>query len=138
MDLTVFPLMLVKSGLQIHKGGLKTMRKWVIWSVILVLFLCSGWSGIYAQKVTLRILSLPWPQTPVEQRLANEIFTKETGIKVEIESPPYQFVEYKIREIIDSKSDEYDLFEYDSQWIGEMVLAGGLERLDTEEYLFSK
>ena len=114
------------------------MRKWVIWSVILVLFLCSGWSGIYAQKVTLRILSLPWPQTPVEQRLANEIFTKETGIKVEIESPPYQFVEYKIREIIDSKSDEYDLFEYDSQWIGEMVLAGGLERLDTEEYLFSK
>lgn len=110
------------------------MKRWCVWVLVALLL---GSSVAFAEEVTLRILSLPWPQTPVEQRLANEIFTQQTGIKVIIESPPYQFVEYKIREIIDSKSDEYDLFEYDSQWIGEMVLAGGLERLDTPEYLLS-
>ncbi len=98
------------------------MRK-LLWVLVVVGILLIG-SGVYGEEVTLRILSLPWPQTPVEQRLANEIFTQKTGIRVEIESPPYQFVEYKIREIIDSKSDEYDLFEYDSQWIGHMVLGG--------------
>ncbi|MDW8097850.1 MAG: hypothetical protein RML36_00005, partial [Anaerolineae bacterium] len=41
------------------------------------------------EQVTLRVLSLPWPQTPVEQELANADFTPKTGIKVEISGPPY-------------------------------------------------
>jgi maltose-binding protein MalE len=76
------------------------------------------------EPVTLRILSLAWPQTPVEQEFANEYFTPETGIKVEITGPPYEFVESKVREICASQSSEYDLFEYDSQWYGGAVMNG--------------
>lgn len=111
--------------------------KWFAFLMIIVLGLVPGlaWAAEPAQEeVTLRILSLPWPQTPVEQELANKYFTPKTGIKVSIEGPPYQFVESKIREIIASKSDEFDIFEYDSQWIGEMALPGGLEKLDTPDY----
>ena len=39
------------------------------------------------EEVTLRILSLAWPQTPVEQELADKYFTPKTGIKVEITGP---------------------------------------------------
>jgi len=82
------------------------------------------------EVVTLRILSLAWPQTPVEQEFANKYFTPKTGIKVEITGPPYEFVESKVREICASKSSEYDLFEYDSQWYGGAVMSGCFEPLD--------
>ncbi len=82
------------------------------------------------EPVTLRILSLAWPQTPVEQEFANEYFTPETGIKVEITGPPYEFVESKVREICASESTEYDLFEYDSQWYGGAIINGCFEPLD--------
>jgi ABC-type glycerol-3-phosphate transport system substrate-binding protein len=82
------------------------------------------------EAVTLRILSLAWPQTPVEQEFANQYFTPETGIKVEITGPPYEFVESKVREICASQSSEYDLFEYDSQWYGGAVMNGCFEPLD--------
>jgi multiple sugar transport system substrate-binding protein len=82
------------------------------------------------EQITLRILSLAWPQTPVEQEFANEYFTPETGIKVEITGPPYEFVESKVREICASQSAEYDLFEYDSQWYGGAILNGCFEPLD--------
>ncbi len=85
------------------------------------------------EQVTLRVLSLPWPQTPVEQELANADFTPKTGIKVEISGPPYQFVESKIRELCASKSDEFDIFETDSQWYGGQILGDCIEPLD--EYL---
>ncbi|MDH4137457.1 MAG: extracellular solute-binding protein [Anaerolineae bacterium] len=83
------------------------------------------------EPITLRILSLAWPQTPVEQEFANEYFTPETGIKVEITGPPYEFVESKVREICASQSSEYDLFEYDSQWYGGAVMNGCFEPLDS-------
>jgi multiple sugar transport system substrate-binding protein len=82
------------------------------------------------EPITLRILSLAWPQTPVEQEFANEYFTPETGIKVEITGPPYEFVESKVREICASQSAEYDLFEYDSQWYGGAIINGCFEPLD--------
>ena len=85
------------------------------------------------EQVTLRVLSLPWPQTPVEQELANADFTPKTGIKVEISGPPYQFVESKIRELCASKSDEFDIYETDSQWYGGQILGDCIEPLD--EYL---
>ncbi|MDH7486182.1 MAG: sugar ABC transporter substrate-binding protein [Anaerolineae bacterium] len=83
------------------------------------------------EEKVLRILSLAWPQTPVEQEFANEYFTPKTGIKVEITGPPYEFVESKVREICASKSSEYDLFEYDSQWYGGAVMNGCFEPLDS-------
>ena len=83
------------------------------------------------EEKVLRILSLAWPQTPVEQEFANKYFTPKTGIKVEITGPPYEFVESKVREICASKSSEYDLFEYDSQWYGGAVMNGCFEPLDS-------
>ena len=82
------------------------------------------------EEKVLRILSLAWPQTPVEQELADKYFTPKTGIKVEITGPPYEFVESKVREICASQSAEYDLFEYDSQWYGGAVMNGCFEPLD--------
>lgn len=82
------------------------------------------------EEVVLRIMSLPWPQTGPEQELANEVFTAETGIKVEITGPPYDFVESKMREICASQSSEFDIFETDSQWYGAAVLSDCLEPLD--------
>jgi len=84
-----------------------------------------------------RILSLPWPQTPVEQQMANEIFTPETGITAVLEGPPYEFAESKMRELAASKSPEFDIWEYDSQWLGAMVLSGAMENLDTTDYFRS-
>lgn len=81
--------------------------------------------------VTLKVLSLPWPQTPVEQQLANDKFTPETGIGVEITGPPYQFIESKMRELCATDSVDYDLFETDSQWYGAVVGANCIEPLDS-------
>lgn len=85
----------------------------------------------------IKVFSLPWPQTGFEQQLADEVFTPATGIKVELVGPPYEFAEVKLREFAAIQSDEYDVYEYDSQWIGDLVSKGALERLDTEEYLLS-
>ena len=84
-----------------------------------------------AEGKVLRILSLAWPQTPVEQEFADKYFTPKTGIKVEITGPPYEFVESKVREICASQSSDYDLFEYDSQWYGGAVMNGCFEPLDS-------
>jgi multiple sugar transport system substrate-binding protein len=85
----------------------------------------------------LRILALNWPQAPVEQRLANEIFTPRTGIKVTLEMNTYDNVEVKMKQVINSRSSDYDIVHYDSQWLGQFVAAKGLERLDTPDYLDS-
>ncbi len=87
-----------------------------------------------AAAVTVRVLSLPWPQTPVEQKMANEQFTPEEGITVLLEGPPYEFAESKMRELAASQSPEFDIWEYDSQWLGAMALAGAMENLDTADY----
>jgi multiple sugar transport system substrate-binding protein len=84
-----------------------------------------------------RILSLPWPQTPVEQQMANDIFTPASGVTVALEGPPYEFAESKMRELGASKSPEFDLWEYDSQWLGAMAMAGAMENLDTADYFRS-
>lgn len=89
------------------------------------------------EAVTVRILSLPWPQTPVEQQMANEIFTPAEGIVASLEGPPYEFAESKMRELAAAQSPEFDIWEYDSQWLGAMALAGAMENLDTAEYFGS-
>jgi hypothetical protein len=89
------------------------------------------------EAVILRVLSLPWPQTPVEQQMANEIFTPAEGIEVSLEGPPYEFAESKMRELGASQSPEFDIWEYDSQWLGAMALAGAMEDLSTADYFGS-
>lgn len=85
----------------------------------------------------LRVLALNWPQTGFEQQLADEKFTAETGIKVIIDQTPYTFLEQRVKQLVGSQSAEYDIYHFDSQWIGGFLAAGALERLDTADYLNS-
>jgi|FLYN01.1.fsa_nt_gi multiple sugar transport system substrate-binding protein len=85
----------------------------------------------------LRIIALNWPQTPVEQQLADEVFTPETGIEVVLQGTDYTFTEQRVRQLVASGSTEFDIYHYDSQWLGGFVAAGALEQLDTDAYLNS-
>jgi multiple sugar transport system substrate-binding protein len=89
------------------------------------------------EQTVIKVLALNWPQTQYEQKLADETFTPKTGIKVIIDQTPYTFLEQRVKQLVGSKSSEYDLYHYDSQWIGGFLAAGALERLDTPEYLNS-
>jgi len=88
-----------------------------------------------AGEKVLRILALNWPQAATEQKLADDVFTPRTGIKVVLETNQYEVVEQKMKQVINAKSAQYDIVHYDSQWLGGLVAAGGLERLDTPAYL---
>lgn len=96
-----------------------------------------GERGTPQKQVTIRILALNWPQAQVEQKLADQYFTPKTGIKVVLETNQYDAVEAKMKQVITSRSDQYDIVHYDSQWLGQFVVANGLERLDTPEYLLA-
>lgn len=89
------------------------------------------------EQTVIKVLALNWPQTQYEQKLADETFTPKTGIKVIIDQTPYTFLEQRVKQLVGSKSSEYDIYHYDSQWIGGFLAAGALERLDTPEYLNS-
>lgn len=89
------------------------------------------------EQLEIRVLALNWPQTGFEQQLADEKFTPETGIKVTIDATPYTFLEQRVKQLTGSQSSEYDIYHYDSQWIGGFLAAGALERLDTADYLNS-
>ena len=95
----------------------------------------TGVPGQPAAGASIQILALNWPQAAVEQRLANETFTPKTGIKVTLQQLPYDSVEAKMKQVIQTKNADYDLVHYDSQWLGQFVAANGLERLDTPAYL---
>ncbi len=88
-----------------------------------------------AQNATLNILALAWPQAPVEQQLATERFAKETGIAVTIEQTQYDFMEQRIQQLVAGESKDYDIYHYDSQWIGGLVARNALEPLDGPDYL---
>jgi multiple sugar transport system substrate-binding protein len=89
-----------------------------------------------AQNATLNVLAPAWPQVPVEQELVGK-FAEETGIAVNIEAAQYVFLEQQIKQLVSAGSTQYDIYDYDSQWIGGLVALGALERLDTPEYLGS-
>lgn len=85
----------------------------------------------------LNILAPQWPQVPKEEQLATENFATETGIAVTFEAVNYATLEQRIKLLVESGSSDYDIYDYDSQWIGGFVAAGALERIDTPEYLGS-
>ena len=85
-----------------------------------------------AQNATLNILAPAWPQWAIEQELATDLFTAETGIAVVIEASQYAFLEQQIKQLVQAESSEFDIYHYDSQWIGWMSQTSKtLERLDT-------
>ena len=91
-----------------------------------------------AQNATLNILAPAWPQWAIEQELATDLFTAETGIAVVIEASQYAFLEQQIKQLVQAESSEFDIYHYDSQWIGWMSQTSKtLERLDTPTYLGS-
>ena len=89
-----------------------------------------------AQDSTINVLAPAWPQVPAETALT-EKFAAETGIAVNIEASQYEFLEQQIKQLVAGESIEYDIYDYDSQWIGGFVALGALERLDTPDYLGS-
>jgi multiple sugar transport system substrate-binding protein len=95
----------------------------------------SGRKAATQATKTLKILALPWSQAAAEQKLADEVFTPDTGIKVELETAPYDFVEQRVYQLVGGKDATYDIYHYDSQWLGGFVLSGALERLDAPDYL---
>jgi len=96
----------------------------------------ASWAKAAAQaEKTIRVLSLAWPSTGKEQQLADEVFTPETGIKVVLEALDYGFMEQRVKQLVASADSTYDVYHYDSQWLGGFVTAGALERLDTDEFL---
>ncbi|CAN5560309.1 extracellular solute-binding protein [soil metagenome] len=86
---------------------------------------------------TLNVLAPQWPQGPKEEALAAEVFTAETGVAVSFEAVNYATLEQRIKLLVEGASSEYDIYDYDSQWIGGFVAAGALEQLDTDSYLNS-
>jgi multiple sugar transport system substrate-binding protein len=85
----------------------------------------------------LNVLAPQWPQVPKEEQLAAEVFAAETGITVTFEAVNYATLEQRIKLLVESASSDYDIYDYDSQWLGGFVAAGALERLDVPEYLGS-
>jgi multiple sugar transport system substrate-binding protein len=78
----------------------------------------------------LNIIAIGWPQAPVEQKLADEVFTPETGIEVALQISDYAATEQRVLQLVAGQSAEFDIYHYDSQWIGGFIAAGGMEPLD--------
>lgn len=83
---------------------------------------------------TINVLAPQWPQGPKEQALAGE-WSKQSGIAVTFDAINYANLEQRVKLLVDGESADYDIYDYDSQWIGGFVQAGALERLDTPDYL---
>jgi len=83
---------------------------------------------------TINVLAPQWPQGPKEQALAEE-WSKQSGIAVTFDAVNYANLEQRVKLLVDGESTDYDIYDYDSQWIGGFVQAGALERLDTPDYL---
>ena len=86
-------------------------------------------------QATLNVLAPQWPQGPKEQALAAETFTPESGIAVTFEAVNYATLEQRVKLLVEGQSADYDIYDYDSQWLGGFVAAGALERLDTDQFL---
>src|SRR5258707_2547303 len=95
----------------------------------------SGQKAARQSNKTIKSLALPWPSTATEQKLADETFTPDTGIKVVLEAVDYGFLEQRVKQLVASKDSTYDVYHYDSQWLGGFVLGGALERLDAPDFL---
>jgi multiple sugar transport system substrate-binding protein len=83
---------------------------------------------------TINVLAPLWPQGPKEQALAEE-WSKQSGIAVTFDAVNYATLEQRVKLLVENESADYDIYDYDSQWLGGFVASGALERLDTPDYL---
>lgn len=83
---------------------------------------------------TINILAPSWPMNAKEMALAEE-WSQESGIAVNYEAVNYASLEQRIKILVEGQTADYDIYDYDSQWIGGFVKAGALEQLDTPTYL---
>jgi ABC-type glycerol-3-phosphate transport system substrate-binding protein len=94
-------------------------------------------AGKFVQaNATINILAPSWPMNAKEMALAEE-WSQQSGIAVNYEAVNYASLEQRIKILVESQSTDYDIYDYDSQWIGGFVAAGALEQLDTPDYLGS-
>src|ERR1051325_9498695 len=106
------------------------MRVWLVTIFILVAI-----SSAKAEtNRTLHILAFDCVQAQAEQRLADTNFTAKSGIKVVIERRSSADIMRQLDEMSATTNSHYDLVEYDNPWLGALVTAGLLERLDTLAY----
>ena len=89
-----------------------------------------------AQNATINVLAPAWPMVPAEQALT-ERFAQESGIAVNIEASQYEFLEQQIKQLVAGQSTQYDIYDYDSQWIGGLVALGALDDLSGPDFLGS-
>lgn len=87
-----------------------------------------------AQNATINVLAPQWPQVPVETELTAK-FAQESGIAVNIEASQYEFLEQQIKQLVSGESSQYDIYDYDSQWLGGFVQLGALEDLTGPDFL---
>lgn len=87
-------------------------------------------------ETTLNVLAPSWPQGPKEQALAEE-WSKQSGIAVKFEAVNYASLEQRVKILVEGQSADYDIYDYDSQWLGGFVKSGALAQLDTPDFLNS-
>ena len=94
-------------------------------------------AGQFVQaNTTINILAPGWPMNAKEMAQA-EAWSQQSGIAVNYEAVNYGTLEQRVKILVETQSADYDIYDYDSQWIGGFVAAGALERLDTDQYLNS-
>jgi multiple sugar transport system substrate-binding protein len=71
----------------------------------------------FADDKSLTILWAEWDPSNYLQQLVND-FTKETGIKVTVETTPWADFQTKAFTELNAHGDSYDLIVGDSQWLG--------------------
>jgi len=92
-------------------------------------------AGHFVQaNTTLNVLAPAWPQGAKEIALA-EAWAQQSGIAVNFEQVNYGSLEQRVKILVETQSTDYDIYDYDSQWIGGFVQAGALQQLDTPEFL---
>lgn len=107
-------------------------------SVVMLIMLLAACSGSASEgnnieeggKKELSILMESVPDTEFVQAVA-EKFTKETGIKLNIESVNYASMHEKLLPQLLNPTNSYDVIVVDNYWVGEFTTAGWLEPLDS-------
>ena len=94
-------------------------------------------AGQFVQaNTTINILAPGWPMNNKEMAQA-ELWSQQSGIAVNYEAVSYGTLEQRVKILVEGKSADYDIYDYDSQWIGGFVTADVLQQLDTPDFLGS-
>lgn len=108
------------------------MRKGKYFVLVLIVVIAAGLlfassdkpgKEISTEGVHLRILSIDYPNTRAELEIKGE-FEQETGITVEYVTFPYLGAHDKLKLVLATKDDSFDIFQYDSYY------ATGLNRME--------